>query len=88
MPDPPIYFFCSSAKQGADGTLLSLNWRVRKCDLKKKKKNRLGPSAHLDSKLKVYLSYTELVLSPLSNANPLHTYAHYAKAYDKHHLGK
>lgn len=45
-------------------------------------------SAHLDSQLKVYLSYTELVLSPLSNANPLYTYAHYAKAYDKHHLGK
>lgn len=80
-------FSCSSAKQGADGTLLSLNWRVRKCDFLKKNP-QLRPSAHLDSQRKVYLSYTELVLSPLSNANPLHTYAHYAKAYDKHHLGK
>jgi len=53
-----------------------------------KKNIQLRPSAHLDSQLKVYLSYTELVLSLLSNANPLHTYAHYAKAYDKHHLGK
>lgn len=88
MHEPPFYFFLLSAKQGADGTLVSLNWRVRKCDLKKKKKNHLRPSAHLDSKLKVYLSYTELVLFPLSNANPLHAYAHYAKAYDKHHLGK
>lgn len=52
------------------------------------KKIQLRPSAHLDSQLKVYSSYRELVLSPFSNANPLHTYAHYAKAYDKHHLGK
>lgn len=54
----------------------------------KKKEKKMRSSAHLDSQLKVYLSYTELVLSPLSNANPLYTYAHYAKAYDKHHLGK
>lgn len=29
----PFIFPCLSAKQGADGTLLSLNWRVRKCDV-------------------------------------------------------
>lgn len=28
----PLIFSCLSAKLGADGTLVTLNWRVRKCD--------------------------------------------------------